>query len=129
VILDSTFLVDFERESARRKAGPATGFLQASTDEELCITFTIAGELAAGESMGRDRAQWEAFIRPFRFLGYNDEVAWRFGEIFRELRRKGSLIGANDMWIAATALANGQPLVTRNADEFRRVPGLEVLSY
>jgi tRNA(fMet)-specific endonuclease VapC len=129
VILDSTFLVDFERESARRKAGPATGFLETHTDEELCITFTIAGELAAGESMGRDRAKWESFIRPFRFFGYNDEVAWHFGEIFRELRRKGSLIGANDMWIAATALANNQPLVTRNADEFRRVTGVEVLSY
>jgi tRNA(fMet)-specific endonuclease VapC len=129
VILDSTFLVDFERESARRQAGPATGFLEGRPDEELCITFTIAGELAAGESMGRDRAKWESFIRPFRFFGYNDEVAWHFGEIFRELRRKGSLIGANDMWIAATALANNHPIATRNADEFRRVPGLEVLSY
>ena len=129
MILDSTFLVDFERESAHRSDGPATRFLQTRPDEELCITFTIAGELAAGESMGRDRAQWETFIRPFRFLGYDDETAWRFGEIFRELRRKGSLIGANDMWIAASAVANGQPLVTRNADEFRRVAGLEVLSY
>ena len=45
MILDSTFLVDFERECARRKAGPAMGFLETRTDEELCITFTIAGEL------------------------------------------------------------------------------------
>ena len=129
MILDSTFLVDFEREVARRSAGPATRFMQTRSDEELCLTFTIAGELAAGESMGPGRAQWETFIRPFRFFAYNDEVAWRFGEIFRELRRKGSLLGANDMWIAAAALANDQPLVTRNADEFRRVAGLEVLSY
>ena len=129
MILDSTFLVDFEREVARRSAGPATRFMQTRSDEELCITFTIAGELAVGESMTRDRAKWKTFIRPFRFLDYNDEIAWRFGEIFRELRRKGSLIGANDMWIAATALANDQPLVTRHADEFRRVAGLEVLSY
>lgn len=129
MILDSSFLVDFERESARHKRGPATKFLEARPDEELSITFTIAGELAASESMGRDRAKWESFIQPFRFLGYNDEVAWRFGEIFRELRRQGALIGANDMWIAATALANNQPIAARNADEFRRVAGLEVLSY
>ena len=103
--------------------------MQTRSDEELCITFTIAGELAAGGSMGRDRAKWETFVRPFRFIGYHDEVAWRFGETFRELRRQGSLIGANDMWIAATALANNQPLVTRHANEFRRVAGLEVLSY
>jgi tRNA(fMet)-specific endonuclease VapC len=129
VILDSTFLVDFERESARRQVGHATEFLAARPDEELCITFTIAGELAARESLGRDRAKWESFIRPFRFLGYNEEVAWRFGAVFRELRRQGTLIGANDMWIAATALANDLPLVTRNSDEFRRVPHLKVLSY
>jgi predicted nucleic acid-binding protein len=127
--LDSTFLVDFEREVARRSDGPATRFMQTRSDEELCLTFTIAGELAAGESMGRDRAKWETFIRPFRFLGYHDDVAWRFGEIFGELRRKGPLLGANDMWIAVAALANDQPLVTRNPAEFRRVAGLEVLSY
>ena len=37
--------------------------------------------------------------------------------------------GANDMWIAATALAHAQPLLTRNAREFARVPGLQVESY
>jgi len=129
VILDSTFLVDFEREVARGKAGPATKLLEAHPDAELCLTFTIAGELAAGESLGRDRAAWASFVQPFRLLGYNEEVAWRFGVIFRELRRRGTLIGANDMWIAATALVHDLPVVTRNRDEFSRVPGLGVLSY
>lgn len=129
MILDSTFLVDFERESARRTRGPATKFLEARPDVELCLTFTIAGELAAGESLARDRAKWESFIHPFRFLGYSHEVARHFGEIFRELRRQGALVGANDMWIAATALAYNQPIVTRNSEEFGRIAGLEVLSY
>jgi predicted nucleic acid-binding protein len=36
---------------------------------------------------------------------------------------------ANDLWIAATALANGMPVVTRNVKHFQRVPGLSVISY
>lgn len=39
------------------------------------------------------------------------------------------LIGANDMWIAATAKAFGVSLVTRNADDFDRVSGLSVKRY
>ena len=38
-------------------------------------------------------------------------------------------LSANDLWIAATALANQVPVVTRNDREFSRVQGLQVLSY
>lgn len=129
MILDSTFLVDFEREMRRGKEGPATRFLQSNPDEPLMITFTIAGELAAGESLGRDRTTWEAFLAPFQVLGFTPDVAWQFGVIYRELRQAGMLIGANDMWIAATAKAFGVSLVTRNADDFDRVSGLSVKRY
>jgi predicted nucleic acid-binding protein len=39
------------------------------------------------------------------------------------------MIGMNDLWIAATAIAHGCAIVTANAKEFVRVPGVEVLSY
>ncbi len=129
MILDSTFLVDFEREMRRKEHGPAGRFLESKGNEGLCITFTIAGELAAGESLGGDREKWESFLSPFRFLSYTSEVGWRFGLIYRRLRADGMLIGANDLWIAATALAYAQPLVTRNASDFLRIDGLEVLGY
>jgi predicted nucleic acid-binding protein len=38
------------------------------------------------------------------------------------------VIGAHDLWIAATALAYGLGLATDNGTEFKRVPGLRVLS-
>jgi tRNA(fMet)-specific endonuclease VapC len=41
-----------------------------------------------------------------------------------ELRRGGRFIGANDLMIAAIALANDLTLVARNVAEFERVPGL-----
>ncbi len=129
MILDSTFLVDFERELRQGATGPATRYLEAHADLPLAITFTIAGELAAGDTLGGSRARWEEFIRPFHLYEYSSDVAWRFGSVFRALKAAGTLIGANDMWIAATALAHGQPLLTRNAREFARVPGLQVESY
>jgi hypothetical protein len=45
------------------------------------------------------------------------------------LKERGELIGANDLWIAAAALRHGEALVTRNARDFHRVPGLQVLTY
>jgi hypothetical protein len=56
------------------------------------------------------------------------EVAWEYSRIFRFLRQNGMLIGTNDLWIAATAVAFSMPLVSRNVMEFLRVPGLRVLS-
>jgi tRNA(fMet)-specific endonuclease VapC len=55
-------------------------------------------------------------------------VAWTYGKLSRALRAGGGAIGANDTWIAATALSHSLPLVTRNARHFQRIPGLTVLS-
>jgi len=128
VILETTFLVDLERELLRDEPGPAQAFLEARSDDVLFVTFTIAGELAAG--IGSDeRPRWEEFLRPFRVLAATADVCWEYGRTYRYLKANGLLIGANDLWIGATALAHDQPLVTRNTAEFRRVPGLTVLDY
>jgi tRNA(fMet)-specific endonuclease VapC len=50
----------------------------------------------------------------------------RYGELRAELERRGTPIGANDMLIAAHALALGCTLITANEREFRRVPDLRV---
>ncbi len=128
LILETTFLVDLEREERRGKAGGAIEFLEAHPDDRFYISFAVAGEIAAGKSM-RDRARWESFLGPFFVLLSTPDVCWHYGRAYRHLRDNGKLIGANDLWIAATALANDMPVVTRNVTEFRRVPSLEVLKY
>ncbi len=128
LILETTYLIDLEREAARRQPGPATAFLEGHAEARLHVTFTVAGEIAAGASLS-DRARWEAFLAPFRVLGCDRDVCWEYGRAYRYLSDNGLLIGANDLWIAATAKAHGLPVVTRNEKHFRRVPGLEVRSY
>lgn len=128
LILETTFLVDLERELSRAVEGPAQAFLNRHADVGLYITFTIAGELAAGTSLS-DRTKWEDFIAPFQILPMTREVSWEFGKAYRYLQANGLLIGANDLWIAATALAHETPLVTRNEAHYRRVPDLRILSH
>ncbi|MEW5982266.1 MAG: type II toxin-antitoxin system VapC family toxin [Acidobacteriota bacterium] len=82
----------------------------------------------AGLSLS-DRARWEEFLAPFHILACSPEVSWQYGRVFRHLQGNGSLIGTNDLWIAATALAYGMPVVTRDVEYYRRVPDLQVRAY
>jgi predicted nucleic acid-binding protein len=128
LILETTFLIALERELVRAAPSAAQRFLGAHANEPLYLTFTIAGELASG--MAPDgRSRWEQFIAPFRTLPCTPEVCWEYGQVFRYLRTNGQLIGANDLWIAATAVVFGKPLVTANVRHFRRVPGLQVVPF
>jgi tRNA(fMet)-specific endonuclease VapC len=128
VILETSFLVDYERELARGRPSNAHRFLEADESRQLCITPTVAGELAAGESL-RDRQTWDEFLAGFQMLTLGPDVCWEYGSAHRYLKRNGLLIGANDLWIAAAGLAYGMPVVTRIRRDFERVPGLEVLSH
>lgn len=128
LILETTFLIDLERELHSGESGPAQVFLEQHAPSPLFITFTVAGELAAGMALDR-RHRWEILIAPFRVLPCNADVCWEYGQLYRYLRTNGLLIGANDLWIAATAVASGKALVSRNARYFRRVPRLGVVEY
>jgi tRNA(fMet)-specific endonuclease VapC len=127
LILETTFLIDLEREH-HKAAGSAVAFLEANEDARLYLPFIAAGELAAGASLS-NRSRWEAFVAPFYVLPSTPDVSWEYGRAYRYLKDNGRLIGGNDLWIAATGLAYRMPVVTRNVEHYRRVPGLEVEEY
>lgn len=128
VILETTFLIDLERERNRGETGPAQRFLEVNSEARLHLTQTVAGELAAGVSLS-ERDAWESFLAPFRILSCTLDVCWEFGRAFRHLQRNGRLIGTNDLWIAATAVTHSMPVVTAKVEHFRRIPELEVVAY
>ncbi len=68
-------------------------------------------------------------LEPFGSLPFDDRAADHYGVIRTILEMAGTPIGANDMLIAAVALANDCTVVTRNSREFERVPGLRVMNW
>jgi len=129
LIFDTTFLIDFQRERARQdSAGPAHCFLHDHADASMQLPVTALGEFAEGfADLGHPVLQATAAL--FELLPVDAETAYRYAEVTRLLRAQGRLSGANDLWIAASALRHGGALVTRNAADFRRVPGLSVVTY
>jgi predicted nucleic acid-binding protein len=127
VIIDTNVLIRLERETRHAISGPATEFFQSLTDTRICITPTIAGEIACGASMS-GREVWEKFLTPFELVPIDVDTAWHFGVQYRALAKRGDLIGTNDLWIAATALAHRLPLATGNGRGFERVSGLQVVA-
>jgi predicted nucleic acid-binding protein len=63
-------------------------------------------------------------------IDYPDErFASTYGSLLASQERGRGRISTMDLFIATSALVAGAPLVTRNARDFSRVPGLDVLTY
>lgn len=96
----------------------------------LGMSVVTWGELQFGAAKSHQpalvRRNLEALAEAVPPLALPAEAAGHYGELRATLERKGTLIGANDLWIAAHALAESRTLVTNNAREFKRVPKLKV---
>lgn len=68
----------------------------------------------------------DRLLRAIDTLPLTTEVANHYGELRAHLRRLGTPIGPNDLWIAAHARALNLILVTNNTGEFSRVPKMKI---
>ena len=127
--IDTTFFIDLQNERRGRAVDRgALAFLRAHVDDELLLPVVALGEYLEGFDDPQSAAA-QALVAPLRLLPVTAEVAHLYAITARALRKRGRLIGSNDLWIACTARAAELPILTRNADEFRRVPGLQVVEY
>jgi tRNA(fMet)-specific endonuclease VapC len=116
--------------------GRATGVavrLRELSLGDVGTTAVTAAELRFGAlNSGRARAnaeRVEAFLGPLVRLPFEDEAAFEFARIKRELRAAGSPIGVMDMLIAAIARSLDAALVTNNVRDFARVAGLRLADW
>jgi tRNA(fMet)-specific endonuclease VapC len=128
MLFDTTFLIDYEREIKRNTPGPAHRFLSQHPNVPLYVSIISVAELAEGFALAQQQDCWLC-LRHYTFLYFNRDIAWQTGQISRALRAAGQMIGDNDLVIAATAQHHQLQLVTKNASHFRRVTGLELVTY
>lgn len=128
-LIDSSVLIDIERGSIDLGRLP----LEAA-DEDIAISSVTAAELLHGvhrASKGRIRARREAFVErlleAWPVLPFDLIAARIHAKLWAELAAKGVSIGAYDLMIGATAVANGLQLITRDKRSFPKIPGLQVL--
>ena len=97
--------------------------------QRVCTSIIVAAELRYGASKKGSPALshlLETVLQPLDVVALEPPVDAVYGELRAGLERIGRPMGANDLFIAAHALALGATLVTANEREFRRVERLSV---
>ena len=133
--LDTSVLLDLSGRGGRRLQARARSQLKEleRADESFVTTRFNIAELWVGVARSSrpssERKLLAGLLEPLGVLEFGHEEAVAFGRIVGHLQDRGTPIGDMDALISAVALVHGQVIVTRNAEHFDRVPGLEVVRY
>ena len=97
--------------------------------DEVWLPFIAVGELRAGFAVGTQGTRNEAALGRFllkpgvAILYADDQTTRHYATVYRQLRRQGTPIPTNDMWIAALVLQHSLVLFARDA-HFDALPQL-----
>lgn len=114
----------------KRSHDKVLGRLQKIPIAALCISVITKSELLFGVEVSprkqQDRAALDEYLRHVEVLDFPDEAALHYAQIRAALKARGTMIGANDLFIAAHARSLDLILVTNNTQEFGRVQDLHI---
>ena len=100
---------------------------------EAVVSVITYGELLYGAAKSAHSTEalerLHELVRLLPAMALPETAAEAYGATRAELESKGEMIGNNDLWIAAHALAARLTLVTNNEKEFRRVRGLKIQNW
>ena len=115
VLLDASFLIDLERETARGEIGPARRFLPALRGRHVAVSVVTMEELLEGAA---DEAATLAAIQRFSIQGVHTAQAQRCARLQRRVPRR---MGENDAWLVATAESIDADILGADRAAFERL--------
>jgi predicted nucleic acid-binding protein len=128
-LVDSDWLIDYLEGDP-----PAVRLLERLADSGLAISIITYMEAYQGVLRSSDPEnaahRFDALLRAIRLVSITTAVARRCAGIREDLRSKGRRVKSRalDLLIAASAIEHGLTLVTRNAADYRDIPGLHLSS-
>jgi tRNA(fMet)-specific endonuclease VapC len=124
-LLDTNIVSDL----VRNPRGRASARIAEVGEANICTSIIVAAELRFGATKRKSprlTAQLETVLSALDVLALETPVDAVYGVLRANLEQAGQPIGANDLLIAAHALALGHTVVTDNAQEFSRIDDLHV---
>jgi tRNA(fMet)-specific endonuclease VapC len=124
-LLDTNIVSDL----VRRPRGRVAARIAEVGDKQVCTSIIVAAELRYGalrKGSARLSNQLEAVLGALEVLALEPPVDIAYAELRASLDRIGRPIGANDLLIAAHALALRHTIVTDNEREFSRIDDLPI---
>ena len=122
--IDSNTYIYFDKNASQT----LTARLLSVSPDNLMIPSMVAAELRYGVEKSIKREynleRLEKFLALYEIATFDVGSSKCYAIIRADLERRGLIIGANDMIIAATVLSRGGTLITRNTREFSRIPNL-----
>src|SRR5712692_7393567 len=98
----------------------------------VAIPVIVLGEYRFGIAQSRRRGEYERWLKDHlpacRVLGIGEETSIRYAEVRLELKRSGTPIPGNDVWIAALCRQYALPILSQD-EHFDLVKGIERLSW
>ena len=124
-LLDTNILCDL----IRHPQGTVASRISSAGEDTVCTSIIVAAELRFGAEKSGSRKladRIDLILSALDVLPLEPPANYHYGKMRQQLARQGTPIGPNDLLIAAHALALDLTVVTANAGEFSRVPGLKV---
>ena len=124
-LLDTNIVSDL----VRNPQGRISQYIRKIGEAQVCTSIIVAAELrygAAKKQSQRLTSRLQAVLGALEVLPFETPADATYGLLRLQLEQAGRPIGANDLLIAAQAMALGYTVVTDNESEFARITGLRL---
>lgn len=99
---------------------------------QIAVPVIVLGEYRYGIQQSRERQRYEhwlvEYLPKFRVLNVDEQTTTSYADVRGELKRAGTAIPSNDVWIAALCRQHSLPVLSRDR-HFDLVPGLRRIDW